>query len=46
MSKHNESSIHLSVGQLTLAAEQSRELPELGHVESLEDLALVAGTVT
>lgn len=32
--------------QLTLTAEQSREIPQLGHVESLEDLALVAGTIT
>jgi hypothetical protein len=32
--------------QLTLASEQGRELPKLGHVESLKDLTLVAGTVT
>ena len=31
---------------LTLTAEQGGELPELGHVESLEDLTLVASTVT
>jgi hypothetical protein len=34
------------VFQLTLTAEQSREVPQLGHVESLKDLALVAGTIT
>lgn len=32
--------------QLTLTAEKSREIPQLGHVESLKDLALVAGTIT
>jgi hypothetical protein len=32
--------------ELTLAAEQSWELPELGHVKGLKDLALVTGTVT
>lgn len=32
--------------KLTLTAEQSREIPQLGHVESLKDLALVAGTIT
>lgn len=30
----------------TLAAEESRQFPELSHVESLENLTLVAGTVT
>ncbi len=32
--------------KLTLTAKQGREVPELGHVESLKDLTLVAGTVT
>lgn len=31
---------------LTLASKESRQLPQFGHVERLEDLALVAGTVT
>ncbi len=31
---------------LTLAAEKGGEVPELGHVEGLKDLALVGGTVT
>lgn len=32
--------------QLTLAAKEGRQVPELGHVVSLEDLTLVAGTIT
>lgn len=31
---------------LTLAAEEGREVPELGHVERLEDLTLVGSTIT
>jgi len=31
---------------LTLAAKEGRELPELGHVESLKHLTLVASTIT
>ena len=31
---------------VVLAYEDTREVPELGHVERLEDLTLVAGTVT
>ena len=31
---------------LTLAAEDDRDVPQLGHVESLKDLTLVAGTIT
>jgi hypothetical protein len=30
----------------TLTAEENRQVPQLGHVEGLEDLALVGGTVT
>lgn len=32
--------------ELTLAPEKGGQLPELGHVESLEDLTLVGGTIT
>lgn len=32
--------------KLTLAAKQSRKVPQLSHVEGLKDLTLVAGTVT
>jgi hypothetical protein len=32
--------------QLTLATEKGGKVPELGHVESLKDLTLVAGTIT
>jgi hypothetical protein len=31
--------------RLTLAAEKGGQLPELGHVESFKDLALVGGTI-
>ena len=37
---------NLRKSKLTFAAEEGGQLPELGHVESLEDLTLVAGTVT
>jgi hypothetical protein len=42
----NLSKAWLLGGKLTLATEKGRQLPELGHVESLKDLTLVAGTVT
>lgn len=32
--------------KLTLTAEEGGEVPELGHVEGLKDLALVAGAIT
>ena len=34
------------IGNLTFAAEDNGQIPELGHVESFKDLALVACPVT
>lgn len=36
----------LGIKPLTLTAEENGQVPELGHVEGLEDLTLVGGTVT
>jgi hypothetical protein len=38
--------IPLELIELTLTTEKGRKVPELGHVESLKDLTLVASTIT